>query len=145
MTAEEWWGSVRQAAAEIGRAEARLAALREPRGGSGTHGRGTGTGDPTGRVAVAIADSERALSATVRELEGTVGDGLCACTRIGAMMGQLAAAVMEGYYIDCLTWQQVADRNHVSRRSALDIRRRAIELTDTVGIVHMVHGWDYET
>ncbi len=144
MTAEEWWESVRDAASQIGHAEARMAALREPRG-SGGHGIGSGIGDPTGRWAIAIADSERDLAATVREMEGIVGDGLAACSRVGAMMGQLAAEVMEARHIDCLTWEGVAYRCHVSESTAKRIRRDVVKLTDEVGIVHLVHGWPYES
>lgn len=143
MTGREWWDSVREAASEIGRAEARLAALREPRG-AGAPGAGGGVGDPTGRTAAALADCEAQLARVVRELEGTVGDGLAACARVGAMMGQLAASVMEGRYVDCLTWAQVAEREHISPRSAYRIRDRALELTEAVGVAHLVHGWDYE-
>lgn len=143
MTGAEWWEQVRRAASDIGHAESRLAALRMPRG-SGGHGVGSGIGDPTGRWAIEIADSEARLSATVRELEGVVGDGLVACGRVGAMIGQLAASVMEAYYVDCLTWDDVAEREHVSKRTAIRLRDRAVELTDVVGIAHMVHGWDYD-
>lgn len=141
MTGREWWDSVRDASSQIGAAEARLAALREPRG-SGGHGVGSGVGDPTGRWAVQLADAEARLSKVVRELERVVGDGLAACSRVGAMMGQEAAAVMEGYYIDCLTWEDVAYRCHVSASTARRIRDQALELTDVVGIAHLVHGWD---
>ena len=144
MTGAEWWDSVRDAASQIGHAEARMAALREPRG-SGGHGIGSGIGDPTGRWAIAIADSERDLAMTVREMEGTVGDGLAACSRVGAIMGQLAAEVMEARYIDCLTWEGVAYRCHVSESTAKRIRKDVVELTDEVGIVHLVHGWPYES
>lgn len=143
MTGAEWWDSVRDAASQIGHAEARMAALREPRG-SGGHGIGSGIGDPTGRWAIEICDNEEYLCRVTRELEGTVGDGLAACSRIGAMMGQLDADVMEAYYIDCQTWRDVAYRCHVSESTAKRIRARAVELTDEVGIAHLVHGWPYE-
>lgn len=144
MTGAEWWDSVRDAASQIGHAEARMAALREPRG-SGGHGIGSGIGDPTGRWAIEICNAEEDLCRVTRELEGIVGDGLAACSRIGAMMGQLAADVMEARYIDCLTWGDVAYRCHVSESTSKRIRRDAVELTDEVGIVHMVHGWPYES
>ena len=144
MTGEEWWEQVRRAASDIGHAESRLAALRMPRG-SGGHGVGSGIGDPTGRWAIEIADSEARLSATVRELEGVVGDGRAACNRVGAILGQLAANVMEAYYVDCLTWDDVAYRCHVSASTAKRIRKQAVKLTDDVGVAHMVHGWEYES
>nr|WP_314638540.1 hypothetical protein [uncultured Olsenella sp.] len=141
MTGREWWGSVRDAASQIGAAEARLAALREPRG-SGGHGVGSGIGDPTGRWAVQLAEAEASETKVVRALEQVVGDGLAACHRIGVIMdSQAAALVMESYYVDCLTWDKVADRAHVSRGTAIGIRKRAVELTDEVGIAHLVHGW----
>ena len=63
MTGAEWWESVRMAASEIGRAEARLAAIREP-GPSGAHGGPAGrVTDPTGRMAMAIVASEAELAA----------------------------------------------------------------------------------
>jgi hypothetical protein len=144
LTADEWWESVRTAALGIMAARDRLAALRAPKGSSGHGSAGGLASDPTGRVAVAVADSESELGETVARLGPLVEDGRVAVVRIGAMMGATEARVMELRYVDALSWEEVSRRSYVSRRSCYRIRDRALELTEDVGVAHLLRGWDYK-
>lgn len=81
------------------------------------------------------------LSSEMAELGRIVQDAILACVRVGLMMGPTAAKVMDARYVRCMTWAEVSRRCHVSQTHARDIARRAVELTETVGIVHMVDGW----
>ena len=143
MTAQEWWDSVRDAAGRIAECEVRMAELRCQRWGSGGGGRSQvgDHSDPVSRQAIASVDECAELSAEVARLDSLVQDGLRACARIGAMMGDLAATVMDARYIGCMTWVDVSYRCHVSQTHARDVARRAVELTESVGITHMVGGW----
>ena len=97
--------------------------------------------DPVGRQAMETVDGCAELSSEIAELGRIVRDAELACVRIGLMMGATAADVVDARYLRCMTWAEVSRRCHVSQTHARDIARRAVELTDTVGIAHMVGGW----
>ena len=143
LTAQEWWDSVRDASGRIAECRARMDELRSQHWGGGVGGRSAvgDHSDPVGSQAVRTVDGIAELSSEVAELERLSTDGLRACVRVGAMMGDLAAQVMDARYLGCMTWAEVSYRCHVSQTHARDISRRAVELTDAVGIAHMVGGW----
>lgn len=142
MTAQEWWDSVRDAAGRIAECEVRLAELGCERWASGAGRSSVGVhSDPVGRQAMDTVDGCAELSSEIAELGRIVQDAELACVRIGLMMGATAADVVDARYVRCMTWAEVSRRCHVSQTHARDIARRAVELTDAVGIAHMVGGW----
>lgn len=85
--------------------------------------RGSGISDPTGKAGAAMATiSSRIDDLLVRLLE--LRDEI---ERVIEHLPPRERMLMRYYYIDCMTWEQVAERMHYSVRRVMQIHGNALQ------------------
>ena len=85
--------------------------------------RGSGISDPTGKAGATMATiSSRIDDLLVRLLE--LRDEI---ERVIEHLPPRERMLMRYYYIDCMTWEQVADRMHYSVRRVMQIHGNALQ------------------
>lgn len=139
MTAREYFDGVRDAVRR--RREAELFVEFDGDDWRPPRAPGVGVGDPTANAAVYRADvlAER-LDEARREIESceeVIGGALELIAGIGAALGGRGAPyadVLELYYIDLMTWGDVANELGCSDRYCRMLRNVALDWVDAVGL-----------
>lgn len=131
MRAREVFGAARAAAARI--EEIQFLFEEGPCSGSGSApGPKNAVGDPTARSAMwrveDLADLEREMDAC----QEAVGEAMKLIDGVLMAWGRKSALVLESYYIDGMSWEDVADEVDMSKTQAMRHARVLCEWIDSM-------------
>lgn len=106
-----------------------------------------GVSDPTASKAIYRVDELSrlmdSLKAEERELLEFIGTTLRLIQAIRDGLGTKYGDVLEWLYVDCFSWQQIADLYRVSKSTGHEWRTVALDWVDSVGLKNVLRG-DFE-
>ena len=134
-TARAFFAAVRRAVGELETVERVMAGEIEPRHGGGGGGGHSGVSNPTESTVIREVTAQERVAERRPELEDRIGAGLAAVYAVRRGLGDRYADVLDRYYIDCVTWADVASEMRVSRDTAQRARDVACDWLDSAARV----------
>lgn len=135
-------GDTRAFLESVAHAVTRMAVLRaeiaeiadggDPRSGPRVHR--PGLSDPTASSALRRMDAVEDKAKQLADCEGLIGEGLVLCANVRAGLKDIYGEVLERFYVDCQSWEEVAEDLLVSARTCIRYRDAALEWCDGVGL-----------
>lgn len=104
----------------------------DPRSGPRVHR--PGVSDPTAASALRRMDALADKAKELADCEGLVGEGLVLCANVRAGLGAMHAEVLERFYVDRQSWEDIAFDLMVSARTCIRYRDAACDWCDEVGL-----------
>lgn len=81
----------------------------------------------------ALGASTSHLSERLQTCQEMIYKGFAAVELIEGEVGYEAASVVECYYIECLSWRQVAEQTSMSTTACLRLRDKVVKALDRLG------------
>lgn len=135
-------GDTRAFLESVGRAVRRIDVLRaeiaeleeggDPRCGDRVHS--PGISDPTSSAAIGRLGAIDERRSAISDCEDLIGEGLVLVANVRARLGDMHGEVIDRYYIDGQSWEDIAFDLMVSRSTCIRYRDAACEWADGLGI-----------
>lgn len=96
--------------------------------------------DPTGSTAMRHLSAVESLLEERESLVFLINEAQQIISGVGEVLGEQTGQVLGAYYIQHLTWDEVAGKLLISRRHCISLRDMALEWVDSVGFAHAKQG-----
>lgn len=109
------------------------------------HGGHSGPHDPTAARAIGHMEAVERLEFELESMQAEIAEAHRVCVGVSRAMGDNYGSVLEMYYIDLLTWDEVAAELGAAKRTCIRWRDVACDWVDAVGIPRAKAGQGFAT